>query len=125
MGVTRSCSLYPRSVQAFCCYVKLLCPQLSFSSLSVLLNVRSLPHRDGNNLETEPNLVAPLSDFRNGEIWVETSEGKIPLTVKGKILHDELLGAERPVPVGPSQSPRYDGVAGATLHSRSLLLAEP
>ncbi|CAE7230302.1 unnamed protein product, partial [Symbiodinium sp. KB8] len=95
VGVTRSCSLYPRSVQAFCSYVKLLCPQLSFSSLSVLLNVRALPHRDGNNLETEPNLVAPLSDFRNGEIWVETSEGKIPLTVKGKILHGELLEVQK------------------------------
>ena len=33
-------------------------------------------HRDSRN-EHLPNLVVPLSDFQNGEIWVEQGDGDV------------------------------------------------
>ena len=91
MGLTRSCRLLPGSVRAFCGYIRQVCPQLVFSSFTVLSNCRSAPHTDSHNLESEPNLALPLSSFRHGEIWVESTAGSVPLEYKGRELRGELL----------------------------------
>ncbi|CAE7842292.1 unnamed protein product, partial [Symbiodinium sp. KB8] len=83
VGLTRSCRFFPGSVRAFCGYIRQVCPQLVFSSFTVLSNCRSAPHTDSHNLESEPNLVVPLSSFRHGEIWVESAGGSVPLEYKG------------------------------------------
>ena len=72
VGLTRSCLAFPGSIQALCSYVKQGCPQLVFSSFTVLANIGSMPHTYARNLSSEPNVVPPLSNFKHVEIWVET-----------------------------------------------------
>ena len=38
VGVSRTCSSFPKEIQAFCRYVRQLCRQLRFSSFTVLVN---------------------------------------------------------------------------------------
>ena len=58
---------------------------------TVLVNTRALHHRDVHNLRSEPNIVLALSNFRGGEVWVETEGRKVPLEDKGVTRHSELL----------------------------------
>ncbi|CAE7711939.1 unnamed protein product [Symbiodinium sp. CCMP2592] len=95
VGLLNSCGTFPRAVRAFCLYIRQVMPGMRFSSFSVLANTKSLPHKDSHNLEGHPNLIVPLSRFRGGEVWIETTGGSVPLQWKGRTVHGELLDVSR------------------------------
>ena len=67
--------------------VQSLNPHHFYSSISLLLNTRSAPHRDGNNHPQSENMVIPLSSFGRGHIWCETGGGEVMVNgVKGTLL---------------------------------------
>ena len=48
--------------------IRSLNPDHYYSSVSMLLNTRSAPHRDSNNHPCSENMVVPLSRFKQGQI---------------------------------------------------------
>ena len=67
--------------------VRSLNPDHYYSSVSMLLNTRSAPHRDSNNHSSSVSMVVPLSDFRQGQIWVELGGGDFEVNgVRGRLL---------------------------------------
>ena len=67
--------------------VQSLNPNHFYSSISLLLNTRSAPHRDGNNHLQSENMVIPLSQFDRGHIWCESGCGDVVVNgVKGTLL---------------------------------------
>ena len=91
VGLRKSCYEFPRSVRAFALYARQMHPGVVFSSLSVLRNTRSLPHRDSHNLRGEPNLIIPLSKFRGGAVWIETEGGSVAIPDCNRTEVGELL----------------------------------
>ena len=66
--------------------VRSLNPDHYYSSVSMLLNTRSAPHRDSNNHPSSVNMVVPLSNFKCGQIWVEIGGGDVEVNgVKGRL----------------------------------------
>ena len=67
--------------------VRSLNPDHYYSSVSMLLNTRSAPHRDSNNHSSSVNMVVPLSGFSQGQIWVELGGGDFEVNgVRGRLL---------------------------------------
>ena len=67
--------------------VQSLNPNHFYSSISLLLNTRSAPRRDGNNHLQSENMVTPLSQFDRGHIWCESGCGDVEVNgVKGTLL---------------------------------------
>ena len=50
-------------------------PNLKFSTVSLLRNMRAALHRDRHNHAATTNLVLPLTQFTGGEVFVEDSSG--------------------------------------------------
>ena len=61
----------------------------------ILCNCRSLPHADVHNYLDEPSLLVALSDFRGGELWVQSTDGDHELAVGGKNLKGRLIDLQR------------------------------
>jgi len=78
------------------------CPDdFTFCSLSLNLNVRTVRtqvHQDVNNDDAD-NLILPVSNFSQGQVWVEAPDGDHHIQVAGKsvagILHDVSKGPVR------------------------------
>ena len=62
---------FPKSVQAFCNWVKSCDPKFCFSSIYVHDGPTAPPHVDAHNQLGSLNLLARLSDFSGGEVWAE------------------------------------------------------
>ena len=82
-------------MQAYCEYIRAVCPELRFTSFAVLSNTRALPHCDVHNSSSEPNAIIALSNFGGGELWVETQGGTVPLEVGRCTKYGELLDVRR------------------------------
>ena len=94
LGLRRTCSQHPKSVQVFTRLIRESHPKLIFASFTVNQNVGTLPHTDSHNAETEPNFVLALSRFRRGGIWVETSGGSHALSFRGQKRFGEVLSLQ-------------------------------
>ena len=53
-----------------------VCPNFSYSSLAVHVDVKSGLHRDINN-RPGPNLIVPLTYFSGGELWNQKEGGAL------------------------------------------------
>ena len=113
MGCRSICRTHPFSAEAFCKYVSQVEPKHCFSSLTVLNNVRSAPHRDASNPPHSMNLILPLTEFQHGQVWVEDVAGTVFREVDSQLVPGRLL----PVADGPQYLPR---ILRCTLPSHGL-----
>ena len=77
--------------------VKSVCPGFEFTSVALLQQVRSSPHRDLNNHPGSRSAVFPLCVFSGGQIWVEGGTCDCKEKVAGKVKYGELLEVARGV----------------------------
>ena len=72
--------------------VNSLNPDHYYSSISLILNAASEPHRDSHNHQRSVDMVVPLSRFSQGQLWIELGGGDV--VIKG--VSGQLLEVERP-----------------------------
>ena len=70
-GLRGTVSEFPKSVQAFCGWIKSCDPTFKFTSIYVHDGPSAPPHVDSHNQLGSLNLVSRLTDFSGGEIWAE------------------------------------------------------
>ncbi|CAE7244154.1 unnamed protein product [Symbiodinium sp. CCMP2592] len=82
LGLRSNCNKHPAASKVFAQAVQRAAPGMQFSTLSVFSDLKTEPHVDRFN-SPFPNILVPLSNFRKGEVWVESAEGDFPLEVDG------------------------------------------
>ena len=70
-GLRANSRRHPLSSKLLASFVRSLEPSFHFSSLHLFLNVRTSTHIDSNNAPL-PNLIAGISDFKDGQVLVES-----------------------------------------------------
>ena len=70
-GLRGTVNEFPKSVQAFCSWIRSCDPNFHFSSIYVHDGPAAPPHVDPRNKLGSLNLVSRLSDFSGGEVWAE------------------------------------------------------
>ena len=88
-GLRKTCLSFPKVVRVLTSLLRQAVPHLPFTSLAILDQVRSGPHRDLLN-SFSPNVVIPLSSFEDGGIWVENQSGCVQRTVHGKPMSGDV-----------------------------------
>ena len=76
LGIHKNSRLFPLTCKAVNMLVGHVCPNFSYSSLAVHVDVKSGLHRDINN-RPGPNLIAPLTYFSGGELWNQKEGGAL------------------------------------------------
>ncbi|CAE7155308.1 unnamed protein product, partial [Symbiodinium necroappetens] len=89
-GVRSAAEKFPTATRLACMVVRAIDPSFAFSSISLLRDLKSLPHKDRNNLRGSASLVFAVSSFEGGDIWVEGGKEDCEAEVGGKV----LLGAK-------------------------------
>ena len=87
----------PCTSQVLTRYVCQISPKFSFSAVSLFHGIRTTMHRDSRNAPF-PNMVAPITSFKGGQIWVEDCHGSVPeMTPDGLKVGKDLEVAKGPV----------------------------
>ena len=81
VGLRQNCRLFPRSTQLFNKFIKEQAPDHCYAAFSLLRNVKAEVHKDLGNAQTM-NLLIGVSQFADGGLWVEASDGTHKMTVK-------------------------------------------
>ena len=76
LGIHKNSRLFPLTCKAVNMLVGHVCPNFSYSSLAVHVDVKSGLHRDINN-RPGPNLIVPLTYFSGGELWNQKEGGAL------------------------------------------------
>ena len=76
VGLRHHTSALPKTTRVLTTFLQQVEPGFRATAIAIFDNVRTVVHRDSRN-EHLPNLVVPLSDFQNGEIWVEQEDGDV------------------------------------------------
>ena len=71
-------------------------PDMTFTAISLSLNCQTLPHVDSSNC-TAANLVAPITAFTGGGIWIEDPNATTLVPIQGK----EVAGKVHELNEGP------------------------
>ena len=69
-GLRKHCKDFPRVIRVLTALLRRTVPSIPFTSIAVLDEVQSGPHKDLMN-SSSPNIVIPLSLFKGGGVWVE------------------------------------------------------
>ena len=77
-GLRANSRRHPLSSKLLASFVRSLEPSFNFSSLHLFLNVKTSPHIDSNNAPL-PNLIAGISDFKDGQVLVENPSGEFAI----------------------------------------------
>ena len=91
VGLRANLSKFPCSAKCFTKFASSHVPSLCFSSFAVLNQHQSVLHVDANNSCEHPNWICPLTDFRGGDLWVESCWGDTLLEHEGKSLKGSVL----------------------------------
>ena len=78
LGVRKATKNFPEVTKALCRYVESLHQGFEFMAVALFRNLRTLPHRDLGNHRGTCNLVAGLSEFSGGGVWVSSDSGSVP-----------------------------------------------
>ena len=99
----KSCGSMPKSCKFLTALVRLVDPTFEFGALQVLSNVLSGYHLDKANARGSHNLVIPLTQFDDGQIWVRDDSGSHVLEHAGVPYKGTLLDVSSgPVKIDPS-----------------------
>ena len=103
-GLRANSKLFPESTKAFNAYVRAVSPGHRWTSIALFENVQTELHRDALN-SLWPNLVIPLSNFKDGSVWVEwPANTPTDPTLKYEVRNldgVDVRGALLPVAAGP------------------------
>ncbi|CAE7362158.1 FCPC, partial [Symbiodinium sp. CCMP2456] len=80
----------PRAPEAITSYVRAKMPGHRFNTVSIYCNTGTDPHKDNRNAPI-PNGIAALSDFRGGEVWIESDSGESIQVIGGKQMHGTIV----------------------------------
>ena len=94
-GVRGFTKRFPAVTRFFCALLRQHFPGHAFTNAAVFTNLRAEPHVDSCNVPGFPNLLLPISLFRDGDVWQESPVGRVPLAG-----HD-ALGIRLRVSLGP------------------------
>ena len=89
VGLRQNCSLFPSSTQLCNKFIREQAPDHKFSAFILLRNVKADVHKDLGNTDT-PSLLIGVSTFNNGELWVESPDGNVEMTLKDKVICGNL-----------------------------------
>ena len=81
-GLRKTTKLFPSVTRLLCNVVKSLDNRLVFSAVGIFKNLQTAPHKDSGNQAGCENLVAALTEFGQGGIWLEASDGEVPCPAK-------------------------------------------
>ena len=70
-GLHSNTRRFPKSCSGFAEHLRSMAPEDNFTSFVVSDNCCAEVHRDSNNDETRDNILVKLSDFAQGEVWLE------------------------------------------------------
>ncbi|CAE7224143.1 unnamed protein product [Symbiodinium sp. CCMP2592] len=84
VGLRRNVLLFPNVTKLAARFVRQQLPNLKFTSLAFFRNVQTTPHVDAHN-SSLPNAVCALSDFDQGQVWVERPGGQAWCDVDGEL----------------------------------------
>ena len=90
-GMRTASEKFPTATRLACKVVKAIDPSFAFSSISLLRDLKSQPHKDRNNLRGSASLVFALSSFEGGDIWVKGGKGDCQVEVEGDTRYGERL----------------------------------
>ncbi|CAE7296178.1 car, partial [Symbiodinium sp. CCMP2592] len=83
-GVRSVTKQFPECVRAMCTYVRGLFPGLEFGTVGFFRDLAAIPHRDANNEASTDNAIAALSDFEQGDLWMEDPSGDVEREFRGR-----------------------------------------
>ena len=95
LGFRRNFHSFPAVTALICRSVRAVAGGHAFTTVSLLEEVQSSPHKDINNFSGWPSLVFPISSFSGGEIWCEGGASDTPRLIDGSVVHGELLDVSR------------------------------
>ena len=75
--IFNNCVNMPMVCRYLAALVRKVDPCLEFGALQVLVNVQSGFHLDKSNAKGSMNLIAPLTHFSNGQVWVRDERGQV------------------------------------------------
>eukprot|EP00439_Symbiodinium_sp_Y106_P001837 s7163_g1.t1 len=84
-GLRANSRRHPLSSKLLASFVRSLEPSFNFSSLHLFLNVKTSPHIDSNNAPL-PNLIAGISDFKDGQVLVENPSGEFAIETEAGLI---------------------------------------
>ena len=95
-GLRRAVHLFPLVSEYLCKCVHAISPTHRFTTISIFTDLQAVMHTDSLNADV-PNLIAPLSSFSGGELFVQHPEGSERQHFQGKELQGFLLDcSQRP-----------------------------
>ena len=111
--VFNNCANMPMVYRYLTALVRKVDPCLEFGALQVLVNVQSGFHLDKSNAKGSMNLVAPLTHFSNGQVWVRDEHGHVAHEHNGASILGSLCEVSSgPVRIDPSVSSCSTSLAG-------------
>ena len=88
--VFNNCDNMPMVCRYLAALIRKVDPCLEFGALQVLVNVQSGFHLDKSNAKGSRNLIAPLTRFDNGQVWVRDEKGTAGYEHKGSTILGRL-----------------------------------
>ena len=82
-GLRRGTRDFPWLTCLLCAVVRHVAPGHRFTSITLARNVMTQAHRDSHNDEGSWNLLLPCSSYLHGDLWLESDNGTVPLTMDG------------------------------------------
>ena len=96
LGLRANCTTFPAVTRLLCSFVRAHAPHHSFGAVALFCNLQATPRRDVNNEPSFPNLLLPVSQFAQGQVWQQDDSGPDVREVQGLqqhgILHDVASG---------------------------------
>ena len=99
-GLRKTTSVFPFATQCLVRYIRQLNPTHTFGTVALFRNLQAKPHADAHKQEGSMNLIAPLSAFEGGHLWVADGLGLVFL---GAIEGPDRLGSLLDVSAGHCQ----------------------
>ncbi|CAE7625805.1 unnamed protein product [Symbiodinium sp. CCMP2592] len=69
----------------------LLFQDFTCTTIAVFTNLQTQLHQDTANDSRSHNLLYPLSKFSEGDVWIESDQGKVPFEHRGEVLWGDSL----------------------------------
>ena len=97
VGLRHNSSLFPQSTVILTALIRAAFPSATFCSVAVFTDLKAEPHIDSNNDERFMNRLLPLSAFQGGSVWVESDQGGVERSYRGR----KRMGVLLDVAAGP------------------------
>ena len=101
IGRRQNLATFPWCTKLCAALINRWVPDLAYTCISLVRNVKAPLHVDRNNAKGSENAIIAISDFSGGGLWVESKEGSIPCPdgqhdLKGDVLEfqDRLIRFE-------------------------------